>query len=557
MKIKRVNGQLESLGQQHFVTEGGEGAIYTKAGVGFKIYHSPENCISASKVLELSHVNEPNFLRPLSRIWNLRGDPIGYEMQFVDQTVSLTRLISNGFKKKHRLDTTQIYQILMQISELMNRVHAKSIHIVDLHSDNILISRDFQTVYFVDVDSYQTPMHPATAQLDLIRDPLATSWNEKSDRYAFAILAVQLLMGIHPFKGKHPQIKGIKNRMQAGISVFHSSVSLPPSCFLPSSIEPVLRQWFIDTLEKGQRAPVPQRVLSQRTVFTQPSADPVLSQRVQSRALCDVEESILLHAYQGGRRILVGPEYCFIDGVKHCPTPGIPLSIVANPSPILVFKDGGTLGIFDIAGQRKIESSCAFQEMDCSGNRMYGVLGDKLVQLTFHQTGAGIWLSYQVVSTVMRYASSLFEGVLIQNILGSMYVSLLRGRDGVVQVLVPELKGAKIVEARFRHRLLIVNRLERGVYRQDTILFSADFCSYDYQTAVTESFESLNFVAMPNGVSVHLLYDGRLVLRSPMRGEASKRIEDTGLSGKESLFVEERLLCAKGTVLHRLRMANP
>ena len=68
---------------------------------------------------------------------------------------------------------------------------------------NFLIDRDMQHVLFIDVDSYQTAGFPATAIMDSIRDRHSSTYSAGTDWFSFAILAFQMFVGVHPYRGKH------------------------------------------------------------------------------------------------------------------------------------------------------------------------------------------------------------------------------------------------------------------------------------------------------------------------------------------------------------------
>jgi len=72
-----------------------------------------------------------------------------------------------------------------------------------------MITNNYKTPIFLDVDSYQTPSFHADALMESVRDPLIQNnkFTELSDWYSFGIVVFQMYIGIHPFKGRHPNFK--------------------------------------------------------------------------------------------------------------------------------------------------------------------------------------------------------------------------------------------------------------------------------------------------------------------------------------------------------------
>ena len=57
--------------------------------------------------------------------------------------------------------------------------------------------------------------------MDSVRDRHAAGWNEGTDWFSFALVSFQMFVGIHPYKGKHPALKTLDERMAQNVSVLH------------------------------------------------------------------------------------------------------------------------------------------------------------------------------------------------------------------------------------------------------------------------------------------------------------------------------------------------
>ncbi len=82
MKIWTKQGEI-NLSKNHFVASGGEGHVFAKDGVAYKIYTDPSKMIPSGKIQELSAISDPNVIRPLEVIVDQKKHPVGYSTRFI------------------------------------------------------------------------------------------------------------------------------------------------------------------------------------------------------------------------------------------------------------------------------------------------------------------------------------------------------------------------------------------------------------------------------------------------------------------------------------------
>lgn len=147
-------------------------------------------------------------------------------MKAVPKCYSLSRLVTNDFRSQHNIQNETILKLIQKLRETVEFIHSKGCLIVDGNEMNYLISEDFENVYFIDVDSYQTPSAKAHSYSTSTIDPLiekSNKFTQESDWFIFGIIACTLLVGIHPFKGTYKGLsltikKGdVKNRMKENV----------------------------------------------------------------------------------------------------------------------------------------------------------------------------------------------------------------------------------------------------------------------------------------------------------------------------------------------------
>ena len=195
----RSKGQLQ-LGKAEFKAQGGEGSVYVKGSNAYKIYTDPSRCIQQAKIDELAMLVQPNIIRPLELILDGRNRPVGYSMRYVGKAHSLCQLFPRAFRQRNNITPELTLRLVRQLQTGVSHVHSRGILIVDLNELNFLVSSDFKELFFIDVDSYQTPSFPATVLMESVRDRHAKTFSTDSDWFSFAVVSFQMFVGIHPFQ---------------------------------------------------------------------------------------------------------------------------------------------------------------------------------------------------------------------------------------------------------------------------------------------------------------------------------------------------------------------
>jgi hypothetical protein len=131
--------------------------------------------------------------------------------------------------------------------------------------------------------------------------------------------------------------------------------------------------------------------------------------------------------------------------------------------------------------------------------------------LILTDTTASIVASTQVVGTCLEHASRLYEGVLTQNLLGTMFVSVFPRSGASYQIRVPELNSYRIVEAKYENRVLMVLGTKAGRYDRLVFVFSEDHQTYTVRAVVQDITPAgLNFLVLDSGVYVTLTEEEKL-----------------------------------------------
>lgn len=142
-----------------------------------------------------------------------------------------------------------------ELARAVSFIHSRHFIIGDLSPKNVLCSRPARQVAFIDVDSWGYCLHDTAADLFgaptlptpviaaqmCLREYLPSGFlmnpTQQTDRFALALLIVQLLTAHHPFAYSHKreETRSMEERIARG----HSWLVDPPSYALPS-------RWFTD-----------------------------------------------------------------------------------------------------------------------------------------------------------------------------------------------------------------------------------------------------------------------------------------------------------------------
>jgi hypothetical protein len=261
------NGDRIKLSENDLANSGGEGKIYVKNNFAYKIYFEQHKAMPKGKIAELNKLTRDNIIKPLQVIYNTNQEIIGYQMIALNQNkcFPLTRFFTNDFRQKHNIDNNMVVNIIKELYYTFENIHENGCLIVDGNEMNFLVSEDFTTIYFIDVDSYGTENYKATAYNPNTLDPLTKqkNFNEESDWYIFGILFCQIVLGIHPFKGKYTGTslninnRNIEDRMVKGVSIFRNNIKLNKAVRELSLIPQNMLSWLESLFNNSLREKPP------------------------------------------------------------------------------------------------------------------------------------------------------------------------------------------------------------------------------------------------------------------------------------------------------------
>lgn len=548
------------LTQKDFIAQGGEGSIYARAQTAFKVYIDPQRMIPVSKIQELAVLTHPSIIKPEEILLDSHNNPVGYTMRFVKDTYALCQLFTKAFRTRNNITPAMMLDLVKKLQEMVKHCHDNKILIVDLNELNFISSNDFKDLYAIDVDSYQTSHFPATAIMDSIRDRHNKTFSEGTDWFSFAVTAFQMFVGIHPYKGKHPTIKSIDDRMMKNISAFNKDVSLPGACYPFTVIPDAYKQWFKAVLEDGKRV-APPGDLNAVINLVQTVKKIVGSDNFDIQDLETLPNTIIEALYSGALKVFLTTDGLHINRslVKGVPTNSKIVFSAKNNSVITATIERSMLKLFDATKQQDLAATVAATEVMKYDNRLYLKSGGNILEVQLVEMSNNILPTTKVVGQCLEKATTFFDGVVIQNMLGSFYVSIFPQAGFHQQIRIKELDGYKIVDAKYDHNVLMVIGNNKGKY--DKFIFRLeknDTSSYVYDMRVIKdiSIPQINFAVLDSGVCVHLNNDGEIELFSGKKDSATlKVIQDPAVTDDMKLMKNGiKLIFSKENKLYSMSM---
>ena len=563
MKVTVIGQGEVDLTQKDFVAAGGEGSVYAKGSVAYKVYTDPKRMLPIGKITELASLTDPAVIRPDKVLLDPKSnDPLGYTMRFITDAMPLCQIFTRAFREREGLDHAKMLTLVQKLQAIVANVHKAGILIVDLNELNFLVNRAFSEVYGIDVDSYQTAHYPATAIMPSVRDwsVQGHAFTQDSDWFSFACVAYQMFTGIHPYKGKHPSIHGMEDRMKANISVFDSAVTVPKVVYPVDVIPPGYRAWFKAVLQDGKRLAPPSDPVS----FV---AAALTSRVIMSGASLDITEiaaladTLLGYAEHNGHAVAGTKSGVWYDG--RCVRGPTPIRAVGfSPKmghAVVAWLEGTALRLFNATLGKDVPVVLRADDIMGYGGRIYVRSTDQILEILLNDIGGNIVATSQVRTSVLEHAAHLHDGVVLQDLLGSMFISVYPQAGLGYQLRVPELDKYRIVEARYDNRVLMVvgaPKAKPGSYDRLVFLFDEHHQMCKLVALVPDITPAgLNFVVLDSGTCVHINEEEKLEVWNV--GAPSKiRVVDDKVIGGDMRLVKHggRVAFIRGDKVCTMRM---
>lgn len=557
LKVK-TSQNIVTLTDKDYKAAGGQGVVYCKNGLAYKVYHDPNKMIPVAKIKELSVLKDDTILGPTEPLYSPASNkPIGFTMPYVDGTEFLCKIFTKNFRLDNGISPQDIVHLVTRMQKALQYIHQHKILVVDYNEMNFLLSSDFKTVYSIDVDSWQTPNFPAMALMDSVRDRKGPKgkFSELTDWFSFAVVTFQMYVGIHPYKGFHPDFRPAdwSKRMDAGISVFDKNVTLPPACQDFSVIPSKHLGWYKDIFVKNNRSIPPYPDTTMVSVH--------MGQIVSSKGQFIVElikeyETAIQDVYFfDGKRYVLTVDGLYCDDTllkkrkKSTEKRAFGLCYVPNEDPVLSYLNNGT-ALFSDVGQQSVwqqDAECLMPANGC----VYVVSNGSLLENAFDRLGKLIHTTKVVSSICPSYR--IFPGLVVQDDFMKCHLAIPYERGLCANVHVTDLDGHRIVDAKHEGYVTVLIAEHNGKYSKYIICYNKNFSGYSLKEEQMNSLHAVNFIALPNGL-YFIADDTKAVLFKD--NTAGKEFKDVPVNSGTPLYHEGMTVYfTEENKLYRVRMS--
>lgn len=491
-----VKGNKIYLKDIDYKASGGQGSLYLKNGILYKIYHDITTLIPEQKIYELQELSPiNNIIIPQNSIYNISSERIGFTLEYVNNAEYLCKLFTMSFKNRNSLTIKNIADVVDNMRDTLIKIHERNIIVGDYNEMNFLIDTKFEKVFHIDTDSWQTKSYKCNAIMHSVRDrtlPLG-EFKESSDWFSWAVITFQLYIGLHPYKGRHQY--DFEKRMDNNISVFNKEVKIPKNIdfnFIPKNHLDYYKNVFIN---KDRSVPPKSQGASNiqiiRKVFIDDEAD------IKANLLFEYDSDILDVIYRNNARYVLTKKSIYENNK---------IIDINNSISKLIFSSDETI-IKDIG----------YKDYIATNNILYHITENGLAQVTYEKIGKIIPIE-KYVSTLNYNSSQLFDGVVLQDIFGKYTATIPYKLDKCINIKITELSNSRIIDAKYQHGWLFIVYNKNNLNKCLIIKFNKD---YSYKSSIIENidFLNLNILVKTNGVVIFNTEDCKLELFSDLGTE--------------------------------------
>jgi len=541
-----------------FFASGGEGDVYVKGQTAYKIYKDPDKMIPVAKIKELSSLTMDEIIKPKAVILDGAGNPIGFTMKYVKDTTPLVRLFTRTFKQNTGITPEMELNLVRFLQKIIDHAHQHHTLIVDINENNFLADKYFEFLWAIDVNSWQTRNFPATAIMGSVRDYHTKGFTQDSDWFSWAVLVFQLLIGVHPYRGNHPDFKALpisermEARMKKNVSVFDSKTRIPAACNSLDSIPNTLRQWLKAVFEEGHRSLPPKDFEGAAELFTK-IQEITGSHLFEIKLLEEFDSEILRVNSSGFQRTVTTKKdlqvYSSLDRYKVLLTPKMQWPVKAT------LDLDGKVELYDTQHNKVIPFNSQADAMTVVNGRLILKTGMNLVEVVLQDSGQTVQAYVQVIGQVLEKAK-VYDGVVIQDMLGHYTFSLFPKAGYHHQYVLAELSGHRIIDAKYENQVLgiMAQDLFTGKYDRFMVRFSSDHTTYSMRKVEDVTYYALNFTVADHGTCVLLNEEDKIEAFSKSV-TAVKILDDPGIDGSMRLFHDgSTILLARGPKLYSITM---
>ncbi len=518
-----------TLSPSDYVTSGGEGHVYRKDKLAIKIWHDSADAARRrmpDRINRLGSLPDTFIAKPQSLV-TLKSVAVGYVMPWVNGW-GLPLAFTSGWRTANSFDNDAAINFLRLMRDVVAATHKDNITLGDANEFNILgVGKD---PVYIDVDSWVPEGFAGDKVLPTIFDHHSTPFSKDADWFAWAVVGFQLLTGVHPYRGSHPNFakNDLAGRMKGNVSVFSPDVKVPPA-MRPMNVVPAdLRSWFEQVFQGGCRTE-PKDFTYQVTSVGVPIAFAAPSTgRATLTELYALKVPVARNVAPGLLLLTNGDLVDIHSGRRFGTVSSPDQSFVALDSALIAAmprQEGvNDITIAGLAGNTTLSSMINVVSSWSVANKLYAVMHDGLLELLPREMKNETKFLPGRRWALNPNATQFGDGMAVYNALGAKFV-VVPHDDGLSFMRTPHLDSLTVLAMVRRGRIaVLVVADKQGAYHRLIGVFS------DGYTRVTWAQEDvhgpdLSDVITDQGIVVRILANGQLELTQPL-GTATPIVTD-------------------------------
>lgn len=570
-------GSVSLAARDHLAT-GGEGAVYVKNQLVYKVFLDPVKAQQRGmldKIALLQAIKHPSIISPQDVLLDKAQNVIGYYMREAPG-LPLMKSFTNSWRDPNGFTAQDSTKLVQSMREGLDAAHAAGALVVDGNETNYLFQGT--DAYMIDVDSWQIGSYKATALMLSIKDYQAAGFSQESDWFAWAVVSFQVFTGIHPYKGTHPDFsKGdLDGRMRAKASVLNPRVKVSPAVRDFSVIPSNLRSWYEAVFNQGERCAPPRDfhhatvsaplgIAKRRTVAASGAIQHLEYWQLPGNALKRLGEDFLLMSQQGTLLVADARNRKIIEGITPSEIAGLNAGtcclVRKGAGNALVQVHSGQISARVLGQAHRIAKPLPLQAQKLVqlNNCVFASATDAdngLIELSLVEMGAGLLLSIKTAWPVAIRSTQFSQTAGVSDCLGMPFL-VLPTADGFNFVRAKQLKGRKILDVfsagGTRAWVLALDK-KAGVNK--LMEFRVDAGAV--LTAVSDvevEMSDLNMAVTSKGVTVAIVEDGFLELSS-LQSSRTQQVADPSITQLMPIFsMPQGIFYFEGSRLMQLKLS--
>lgn len=553
VRVQVQGGEWLRLSYQELLAEGGEGRVYVRDELAYKLYHDPARVMPAGKLRELAMLDHPAVIRPQALLLDQHQRPLGYCMARVRDGAPLVRLFAQQFQRQRGIDGGVCLALCEAMAGVVRRVHQQGCLLVDANELNwLVLGPDYRRIAVIDVDSFQTPHYPATAQSPTIHDYQQSGFSQASDWFALAVLICQLWVGVHPYKGRHADFSpnDLAGRMRAGVSLFDPAVSLPPSARSPARIPAPWQEWLQRVLAAGERQPAP---TLRGTALSVPLVPPTPGGSVTLERLDVYPAALKTVRIIHGQRLVESGAQLWLNGTVFSRPPGEGILLLPEGIPLWAQLVKGQLQLQDLENGQIWPTGIAARACFSVADRCYLLTRERLLEIRCRYLGMR-WQALVVASWgVLPEATQLGEGLLFQRVFGQTRLLIPYQGGSLAQLVVPELAQHRVLGGRWEAGVAVLVGVQNGRLDRFILRFNSEHRHYQLRRQEDIPTPTWNMAVLDTGVAVLVAETLEVFFSQPQR-PGWREVDGSAVTDLHLVAEGSQLLGFQSDTLYRLQL---